>query len=91
MVLVFIGFAQLAIAANQGRCSQRAIWAMITSYLLLKLPKDLLEIVRQRHSPILFFGIGELYFVTLLLAYMSAYWLAVDSTAAPADLADTPG
>ena len=79
MVLLFILFTQLAIAANQGRCSARALWATLVSYIVLKIPDDLLEIARRHHSPVFFFGIGELYFLTLVLAYLSAYWLAMDS------------
>jgi Glycosyltransferase family 87 len=88
MVLVFILFAQLALAASQGRCSDRAIWAMLASYVLLKIPNDLLEMARHRHSPVFFFGIGELYFFTLVLAYLSAYWLAADSGESMAALAE---
>jgi len=65
----------LALAAKARLCSERAIWAMLASYLLLKVPNDLIEIARRHHRPVLFFGIGEIYFVTLILAYMSAYWL----------------
>lgn len=90
MVLIFILFAQLAIAANQGRCSERAIWATIASYVVLKVPNDLLEIARHRHSPVLFFRIGELYFLALVLAYLSAYWLTVDSNEAADDFAEKP-
>lgn len=90
MVLLFILLKQLATAANQARGSERAVWAMIASYILLKLPNDLLEMARHRHSPVLFFGIGELYFLTLVLAYLSAYWLAVDSNEAVANLAEKP-
>jgi Glycosyltransferase family 87 len=90
MVLVFIVFAQLAIAANKRQCSDRAIWAMLASYLLLKIPNDLLEIARHHHRPVLFFGIGEIYFVTLVLAYLSAYWLAVDSVGPSLVLAEGP-
>jgi hypothetical protein len=90
MVLIFIPLAQLTVAANQQRCSERAIWAMIASYLLLKIPNDLLEIARHRHSPVFFFGIGELYFFTLVLAYLSTYWLTVDSEARAADRAEKP-
>jgi Glycosyltransferase family 87 len=86
MVLVFIPFGHIARAANQGRPSERAIWAMIASYLLLKIPNDLLEIARHRHSPVLFFGIGELYLLTIALAYVSVYWFVLDSAGVAADL-----
>jgi hypothetical protein len=92
MVLIFILFAQLAVAANQQRCSERALWAMVASYILLKVPNDLIEIGRRHHIPALFFGVGELYFVTLALAYLSAYWLALDSSSTPSfDLATESG
>jgi glycosyl transferase family 87 len=78
MVLLLIVFAQIAATAKARRCSDRAIWAMVASYLLLKLPNDLLEIARRHHSRAFFFGVGEIYFVTLVLAYLSAYWLALD-------------
>ncbi len=81
MVLVLMVIPQLALAARAQLCSERAIWAMLASYLLLKVPNDLIEIARRHHRPALFFGIGEIYFVTLILAYMSAYWLTVDYSA----------
>ena len=88
MVLIFIPFAQLAIAANRQRCSERALWAMIASFILLKIPNDLIEIARRHHNRGFFFGVGELYFLTLVLAYLSAYWLVVDSPAPSVDHAE---
>jgi len=85
MVLVLILIPQLARAAKVRMCSERAIWAMLASYILVKIPNDLIEIARHHHRPILFFGIGEIYFLTLVLAYISAYWLTIDYDAFAAD------
>ncbi len=54
---------------------------MLASYLLLKASNDLIEVARRHHRPVLFFGVGETYFMTLMLAYVSDYWLTVNYTA----------
>lgn len=54
---------------------------MLASYLLLKASNDLIEGARRHHRPVLFFGVGEIYFMTLMLAYVSDYWLTVDYSA----------
>lgn len=85
MVLMFIPFLQLAHAAQEETCSSRALWAMVISYLLLEVPFYFLHAAGGHNSRLLSIGIGELYFVALALAYLSVYWLAVDSPAPTKD------
>jgi hypothetical protein len=84
LVLMFILFAQLAIAANRGECSNRAAWAIVASYLSVGALNKLMDLTPS--NMMLFLWIGECYFIPLMLAYLSAYWLATDI--APSTLSD---
>lgn len=88
-VLFFILFAELAVAINQDMCSRYAIWAAAASYVSAVIVSDIMPkafVVSQ--SPF-WRWFGQLYFLSPLLAYLSAYWLAVDYPAVA--ISDTAG
>lgn len=79
LILLFIPFTELASAANQGVCSGRAIWAMIASYALttaLYIAMGLMPIDKAFRTWV---WIGQGLTISALLAYVSTYWLAIDS------------
>lgn len=79
LVLMFILFAQLAIGANRNECSTRAGWAIVASYLSIGALNKLMDLTPS--NEMLFLWIGECYFLPLMLAYLSAYWLTTDIVA----------
>lgn len=76
LVLMFILFVEVAAAANQGQCSRRTAWTAIAGFISIGLVNAVLHLT-SNFSPA-FFWLGQLYFVPLLLLYLSAYWLAAD-------------
>jgi hypothetical protein len=76
LVLMFILFAEIAAAANQGECSRRAMWAAVAGFISIALVNAVMHLTSNFSRT--FFWLGQLYFVPLLLVYLSAYWLATD-------------
>jgi Glycosyltransferase family 87 len=78
LVLLYIPFVQIAKATAKGRCSSRAIWGAVASWLLIafsiagRVPAGAIA------GHWLFLLVGEGAFVSLLMAYISAYWFAHD-------------
>jgi len=70
LVMVLIPFAQLAVVAARGEASRRAIAMAILSYVLL----IWWEFIALSQN--------ECGFFSMLTAYLSAYWLAVDQPGA---------
>jgi glycosyl transferase family 87 len=78
MVLLLLPFVKIADAANQGRCGPRAAWAMVASYFLIALSIELRAPADAIGGPPLFVVVSEGAFVSLLLAFIAAYWFASD-------------
>jgi glycosyl transferase family 87 len=80
LVLMLIPFIMMAIAANRGRASDRAIWMAVASFLLIA-PSASVRIAFGPHPHgVLRSLAGEGSFVSLALMYVSAYWFAADET-----------
>jgi hypothetical protein len=80
LVLMLIPFSQLAVSSAHGEASRRAIAMAILSYSLL--------LWWEYFS----FSANELGFLSMLTAYLSAYWLATDQPAvAPIPMLSLPG
>jgi hypothetical protein len=68
--------------ANQGRCSSRTVWAMVASYFLIALSIEGRARAEAAGGAPLLVIVSEGAFVSLLLAFIAAYWLASDETQA---------
>ncbi len=86
MVLSFILFAQLVRAAHESRASIRAQWAAILSYAAMVLTTLLpvMVYVMDAHPGDTWTGLvaaamGEAWFASAILTYLTAYWFTVDS------------
>lgn len=78
LVLLLIPFIMMAIAAKRGRVSHRAIWMAVAIFLLVA-PAASVRIAFGEHPHgILRSLAGEGSFVSLAMAYVSAYWFATD-------------
>ncbi len=78
LILLVIPFVALARDGGCGQASQRAIWAGIGSYLLISLAVAITPPLKHLGLPWLYRMAEECGFVSLFLAYLSAYWLATD-------------
>jgi len=78
MVLFFIPFIQIAIAANRGACRPSAMWAVVASYFLISLSIGLREPARNLGGDTLYFVVAEGAFISVLLAYVAAYLFTID-------------
>ena len=88
MLLLLIPFVAIASAAEQERCSRRAIWTAIASYALIALTYGL----REDMVSAIWWARGVRYLaegssLALLLGFLAAYWFATDT----ADSAEHPG
>ena len=87
MVLVLVPFAQLAVAANFGRASRRALWAAVASYALIAAvctgcPAEpgaplLVPILPDLRTGGVFI-LGQIPFMAVFAAWLSARWFVVD-------------
>jgi hypothetical protein len=80
MVLLLLPFVKIASAANQGRCSSRSVWAMVASYFLIALSIEGRAPAEAIGGAPLLLIVSEGAFVSLLLAFIAAYWFASDET-----------
>lgn len=78
LVLLLLPFAAIATAASCGRASRRAIWMAVASFLAIAISMD----VRARFAPHstspVFIAAAEGGFISLMMAYVSAYWFVTD-------------
>ncbi len=79
LILLFIPFCELAAAANQKLCSGRAIWAMIASYALTTALYIVMSLMPTDRAFRAWVWIGQGLAISALFAYVSTYWLAIDS------------
>jgi len=79
MVLLLVPYAGLAVAANRGEASRRAIWTGVASYALTQFSPEAFAGLQAilPWSVVLPLAKGW-YPCATLLAYGSAYWLTVD-------------
>jgi hypothetical protein len=82
MVLLLLPFVKIVSVANQGRCSSRTVWAMVASYFLIALSIEGRARAEAAGGAPLLVIVSEGAFVSLLLAFIAAYWLASDETQA---------
>lgn len=83
MVLFFIPFAQLAVAANRGRASRRAQIAAILSYLILfGLPEVTYPHTDGVRTDQYTWVMSQASFVSAMLAYLAAFWFTIDKAPA---------
>lgn len=80
MVLLVLPFIKIASVANQGQCSSRAVWAMVTSYFLIALSIEGRAPAEAIGGFPLLVIVSEGASVSLLLAFIAAYWFASDET-----------
>lgn len=80
LVLLFIPFGELVAAANQGMCSGRAIGMMIVSYGLTIALYVTMGAMPTDSAFRAWVWIGQGLTLSVLLAYISVYWLALDSS-----------
>jgi Glycosyltransferase family 87 len=80
MVLLFILFFKLTLAAVEGQADRRSIYMAVGSYLCADFPL-ILSAAGLWPSNWLITASAENDFVALALAYISAYWLAVSRQA----------
>jgi hypothetical protein len=80
MVLLFILFFKLTLAAVEGQADRRSIYMAVGSYLCADFPL-ILSAAGLWPSNWLIMASAENAFVALALAYISAYWLAVSRQA----------
>jgi hypothetical protein len=87
MVLALVLFAQLAVAANFGRVSHRALWAAVASYALIAAvcpgcPAEpgapLLVPLLPRLPAVAVFLLGQVPFMALFAAWLAARWFVID-------------
>ena len=79
MVLLLLPFVEIVEAANQGRCRQRAAWAVVASYFLVALSIGVRAPAEAVGGVPLLVIVSEGAFVSLLLAFIAAYWFASDA------------
>jgi glycosyl transferase family 87 len=80
MVLLVLPFIKVASVANQGRCSSRAVRAMVSSYFLIALSIEGRAPAEAIGGFPLLVIVSEGASVSLLLAFIAAYWFASDET-----------
>lgn len=80
MVLLVLPFIKIASVANQGRCSSRAVWVMVTSYFMIALSIEGRAPAEAIGGFPLLVIVSEGASVSLLLAFIAAYWFASDET-----------
>ncbi len=81
MVLLLIPFAEIARAAEKHDCSSRAAWAAVASYLIISLA----SLLREPTVGASLWDQGVRYLaegstIALLLGFLAAVWLAMDTT-----------
>jgi hypothetical protein len=79
MVLLFIPFMQIAVAAYRGRCGSGVLWMALASYLILPISVALREPAARWGGLIFYRFVSESVFLSLLLAYAAAYRLTVEA------------
>jgi hypothetical protein len=80
LVLLFIPFSELAVYADPGERSERAIWAMIASYALTVAASVAMGSLPTDRGLVRWIWVGQGFSVSVLLAYLSVYWLATART-----------
>ncbi len=80
LVLILIPFAFMSIAAGRGRANDRAIWMAVASFLLIAVSTGGRTAFGPHPHGVLPVMIAECSFVSLAMAYVSAYWFAADET-----------
>jgi alpha-1,2-mannosyltransferase len=78
LLLLILPFAKLALAAANGRASQRAIWMATASYLMVSLASGWHQRVGSFDASRVSAWIAELSPLSLLVAYIAVYWFATD-------------
>jgi hypothetical protein len=78
MILLILPFAKLTIAAFEGRASHRAMWMAVASYLMVSVATGWYQHVGSHDSGHVSAIIAELSPLSLIAAYVSAYWFATD-------------
>jgi hypothetical protein len=79
MVLTMILYAMMGSAAVRGECGPRAIWTGVASYLLIAFSIHIRTPLMNSEHIILLRIAAESLFVSLMLAFLSAWWFAIDS------------
>lgn len=80
LVLLIVPYAELVIVANRGEASRRAIWAGAASYGLAQISPGAFAALQALLPIAIVTPIAQAWFpCAAMLAYGSAYWLAVDS------------
>lgn len=78
LVLMLIPFIMMSIAANRGRPNNRAIWMAVASFMLIAVSTSGRTAYGAHPHGLVPIMIAECSFVTLAMAYVSAYWFAAD-------------
>jgi hypothetical protein len=78
LVLMLIPFIQMAIAANCGRSNDRAIWMAVASFMLIAVSTSGRTAFGPHPHGAIPIVVAECSFVSLAMAYVSAYWFAND-------------
>lgn len=76
LVLLFIPFSEMAARADRGEWSERAIWAMIGSYVLTVAASIAMGSLPTDRELSRWIWVGQGFSASVLLAYLSVYWLA---------------
>jgi hypothetical protein len=80
LVLMLIPFIMMSIAASRGRANHRAIWMAVASFMLIALSTGGRSAFGPHPQGALAVTVAECSFVSLAMAYVSAYWFAADET-----------
>jgi hypothetical protein len=80
LVLMLIPFIMMSIAASRGRANHRAIWMAVASFMLIALSTGGRSAFGPHPLGALAVTVAECSFVSLAMAYVSAYWFAADET-----------
>jgi hypothetical protein len=81
LVLMLIPFISTAIAANRGRSNDRAIWMAVASFMLIAVSTSGRTAFGLHPHGVIPIMVAECSFVSLAMAYVSAYWFANDEVA----------
>jgi len=82
LVLLLIPFAQIAAACSAGEVTRRTLWSAGISVLLIFLAISPHSEIAFSTNPWLRMTIGECRFYSLIAAYLSVYFFAIDQTEA---------
>ena len=78
LILLILPFAKLTIAAVEGRASSRAMWMAVANYGMIAIATGWHQSVGTYDVNQLSAWVAELSPLSLIAAYISIYWFAID-------------